>query len=372
MVICTLDSPKKLRKIVLSTCLFKLPGGGYKSFQKYLSGIKIMNDTANKRDASVVVFIDMSISKDQKIMKYLRSLNRVVTSSFMCRQLLVDKHHIGTIGMLIRFFPLFDYDPIFSDKHVFVLDADIVQYRIDMMFEMYDNILNYHLEDTNYIGYIGRYNHINMIRSKSYNGKYYPYCLAQKIIGFKRLPHIILETFINKLIKYKNPNKFERLTDYEISDEKKCEQNICFGVDEYFLNKVLIPYMALNKLDFCYRISFSPIQLYFFTYDKWKRERLVKRLKKIKTNVKKIDKIINKKSWMDEIINKDNLEFLKDAAKKIITVAKELKEEKNYSIIPKYNLYNMFTSEYKKYFYYTYIRSIGRTDSDTILNYVAY
>jgi hypothetical protein len=63
----------------------------------------------------------------------------------------------------------------------------------------------------------------------------------------------------------------EILSHYYISpdDHKiKCESNICFGIDEYFLNNVLFKYLLKKDKPFSYINLFDMSQFYFFKHPK--------------------------------------------------------------------------------------------------------
>jgi len=130
-----------IKKNIIVTSLFKMSSGGYKNFNKYLDGIKILSDVAKKYNMSVRIFIDHTIHDDNIIMKYLNKFNNITLILYKCNSFLVNKHHVGVFGTLVRFFPLFDF-PNNDSNIVLLADADTKYYQV-----RYIHFINSNIDD---------------------------------------------------------------------------------------------------------------------------------------------------------------------------------------------------------------------------------
>lgn len=80
-----------------------------------------------------------------------------------------------------------------------------------------------------------------------HNDKYVlPYCMAGSIISFKRSRSNIFTKFITFLKR--NMEVDNKLTSWDVERYKhladRCDDTICYGLDEYFLNNVLVPVLV--------------------------------------------------------------------------------------------------------------------------------
>lgn len=375
---------------ILSACLFKLKNGSYKDFKKYLDGLVIANDIAlSLTDFDLYIFVDITITSDSDIMNFLKKLKKVVLIEYSCPNFIIQgskfTHHIGTFGMLIRMFPMYDLKN--NNTHsVIVIDADTNYLRIMAMIHLNEYIINKQLNDKIYMAYGGRYFHVCMNKSKpiTVDSKrvFYPYVLGQKYIGFKKIPSKIMYDFLDTNSEYMNPeNNLEILSDYNIKESeknKRCENNLCFGLDEYFLNKILVKKLTDMKLPFCYRYRYNPIQFYFFANPE-KNIDPSKEYKKIfssyiyrfgltKFTNKKISKNIFNvgyeytENWVPTQLQ---IEF----GKKMIYMLKTLSSEHDYRIFTEASLYAFNTSNPEKYFDVSYIKFVCSPIKDIILNH---
>ena len=387
-----------VKKNIIVTSLFKMAGGGYKSFSKYLDGIKILSEMANKNNMSVRIFIDQTIHDDNVIMKYLNKFDNVILILYKCNAFLINKHHVGVFGTLVRFFPLFDF-PNNDANIVFLADADTKYQYISDLINLYTKLKKLSGFNNNYLAYNGRYFHVNINSKKitnllkKYNKTIYlPYCIAQKFFGIKRIPVKPFIRFFKKVKLYMDdktrPTKI--LTDYFISKTnyiKKCQYNICFGLDEYFLNKVLFKYFLKKKMPFCYSNNFNLAQYYYFKYpnninkdlltvpfDEYKKKfnNIISMAGLDKYSYNTIDKSIYVAEDDSSNTNTIASDFMTMFATKFIPVLKKLEKEQNYSIITKSQYYSMNMIDYTKYFQVRYLHFINSNIDDIIVSSIKY
>lgn len=317
------------KKKIISGVLFKMGNSGYKSFKKYLDGIKIINDNLKKDGYhDFRLFIDNTIYEDKEIYDVIYNYENVIPVLFKCNDFIINNHHIGLIGTLIRFFPLFDF-PNNDANIVCTIDTDVGSDRIlATQKNIIKDITDNNLQDKIYIAWDGNYYHVNNYSIEMYehnNKKYmFPYCIADKIIGFKHVPPDSLIKYFDKLKLYMNENyPKEILSNYYISQEDykiRCEHNICFGVDEYYLNKILFKYLLYNDLPFCFSFTYNisiwnyhknPFSPEFVKPKKIKKDEYIKEFSKL---TKKFDLDVSsreKYSKMDKIL------YIRDSAQEI-------------------------------------------------------
>jgi len=264
----------KNKKKVVSVCFFKIRTGSYKNFDKYLNGIKILhkkiiNETP---DFFLKIFIDYSIYSDNNIMKILRKMDRVELVLYSCSNFCVSKYHFGTIGTLIRFFPLFNL-PNNDTSHVIISDIDVTDK--DVPFWYYDKFINLYdkkLINKLYLIVSGRPEHIDDLNTKYIFGKgnkkiVIPYVLADRVIGINKLDFKSLEQFFNKILKNKNI-KYSTYYSQLKYNKNKCDGNICFGIDEYYLNKVLLLNIYRNQIPFGVLLRLNKLSFFYFKSNK--------------------------------------------------------------------------------------------------------
>ena len=385
-----------IKKNIISTSLFKMNTGGYKDFSKYLDGIIILSEIGYKYNLEIRIFIDNTIYTDIDIMKYLKSFNNITLILYKCNDFIINNHHVGLFGTLIRFFPLFNFKNNDSNI-VYVADADVKKETLIDMINFHSILIKNDILEKMYIIYKGRYFNNNAIYNKKIidnnnNTIYLPYCIAQRIIGICKISKRPLINFINKIKLYmddlKRPNKI--LTDYYISDKEmitKCENNICFGIDEYFLNKILFKYLVRKNLPFWYNNTFDLSQYYYFKHPIF----ISKNIHNIKIPLNKYIILFNKymqKIGLDQYSfntidkniyiednnnsNKITTKFMEMYAKKMITLFHQMIKNKDYSIYNKYQFYSLKLVNYKKYFMKKYIYFINFDHKDIIIDYIKY
>lgn len=369
--------------------------GGYKNFLIYLNGIKFLDKMASDNDAEVRMFIDITIYNDKKIMSYINSFKNITAILFKCSNFLTDGHHVEVFGTLVRFFPLFNF-PNNDAECVFISDVDMKEEYKGGIFYLYENIKKKNV----YCFFNGRYFNIHvsvnkMTSASMYEELYLPYCIAPKIIGIKQIPIKPFISFLKEIKIYMNdstrPTKI--LSDYYISEQKlitKCEKNICFGIDEYFLNKILFKYLAENKIPFCYKTSYNLAQFYYFKHPKnvftehnlnmsrKEYEKIfygyMKNIGLDKYSYEEMDEKIFGKNSNSRNFSKISVatKFMTMYAKKIIPLLQKLYKENDFRIYTKSQINSMLSVEFTKYYYITYIRFFYTNDKDLIISKMSY
>jgi hypothetical protein len=219
------------------------------------------------------------------------------------------------------------------------------------------------LDDT-YLVISGRLFHVNIKHKKIiYNNKFItPYVISPKIINFKKIPNKIFSNFLFHI--HKTETKY---LNYEITEDvaaKKCSKYICFGVDEYFINNVVIPYLIKHKMPILIRYSYHIMQPFFFytktqeTKDKFDYhiQQLLAGIKYSGDPIKFLDRIFYDRQ-------NNPIEKLKPIATKIVNnyynLIQQLYTQHDYSIIGKdfillslsKNIYgSVYISKYTSYF----------------------
>jgi hypothetical protein len=375
-----------IKKNIFFLSLFKMKSGGYKGFYKYINGIKKLNDIAKKNDMEVRVFIDNTIYSDTETMKTLKNLDRVTLILYECSEFLIDKFHVGLFGTLVRFFPLFKF-PNNDSKVAFITDADMVDRLVNSQLDILNTIKKEKLIKKISIAYTGNFFHINRNSNKKivYNGKDYifPYCVTSAIMGFKKISPKPFVKFMKKLTLYMNdksrPDKI--LSNYYISPDKfkiKCENNICFGVDEYFLNRILFKYLLKKGKSFCYHNIFDMASFNFYKHPDSPELRQFgehnAEYKKVFTEyMTKIGldkysyKELDEKLYTEEK-NIKATTFMKEYAEKILELMKWAKKNEDTRIFNEYDFYYLNDVDYHKYYKLEYIRFINLDKDDIVLN----
>lgn len=267
----------KKKQNIVSSVFFKLKGGGYKNFDKYLNGIKYLNKYVNEvmDDFQLRLFIDKSIYSDKKIMNYLCSL-KINIILYDCPDYKINnKFHQGCFGTLVRFFPMFDFPnndagiviPTDIDYKSF---KDVSENHIGELYQLLTkipkvkNTKSYYLID----GMLYNLWIKNLIDD---NQNFMIYIVASKQLNYKRFDHNIISSFV-KCVK----SRKTCLTDYGIN-QLNHDTNFIFGVDEYFLNQDLINSIKKNNLPYIFRIKFGIIDYVYwniFGFKTMKKEKV--------------------------------------------------------------------------------------------------
>lgn len=378
-----------IKKNLLVTSLFKLSNNGYKNFSKYVNGLTYLNKIANEENLYLRIFIDKTIRDDTQLFEKIKQLNRAQIVMYTCSDLIINNHHIGLIGTLLRFFPLFDFEN--NDANFAIIcDADTHEYKpnsfgkqtFPRLIELYRKMCSLNYVTDIYISYVGYYE-INWTNKITHNGHTHnlPYCMGGSFIGFKKIPAVTLVKYFDKLKRYiKNPPD-KRYTDYVIPPSKysiKCENNICYGVDEYYLNKKLLKYFVINNMPFCYKYKYSIYEMLYSAHQKYggyndnpsKHEKTFRYYIQ-SNNLKQYLTFKSRKLY--DIKQKDNnfSTATKDMIKlknNIVAFLKLLYKKQDFRIYSKYALLQFFDIDYDKYYSIEQIFFVNSNMLPIILN----
>ena len=288
------DFNPNIKKNIISSCFFKMRTGAYKNFNKYINGITILHNYVNAKypDFILRLFIDLSIYNDVKIMNILKKLKKVELVLYNCNLFVKNKiYHLGTFGMIVRYFVLFDF-PNNDSKMSIIMDIDVTKESVVDLFRYYENLkLSYTEKEINQLYLFGNgkpYHVKDKTMQYIYQNNYIiPYIISSKMIGIKQIPHKVIENYLyfmqKKKITYstffiksnKNNNK-----NNNIKNNPKCDEYLCFGMDEYFINHVLIHFILKNKLSVMFLINLN-IQYTLYNYIENQNEDENKKLIKI-------------------------------------------------------------------------------------------
>lgn len=355
----------KQKKNIVSISFFKIYGGGYKNFNLYIDGFMNIHKYVIEEkiyNFTIRLFIDLTIKNDTKLFERLTKLERVEIIIYSCKKYIHPSDsdfHIGTFGMFVRFFPLFDFPNNDSDI-VLISDMDD-----DMHFNF--NIKTLKLIDKKKMNelYLFTYSNIsrNIIHNFNYlhNEKITGYFISPRLISFKRLPNSIIINYINNIdIYYKEAIKsYEYLLTSDSGKKTylKDQGSFIYGIDEYFLNSELTKYIIDNKYPYGIHIKFNLLYNIFFYIENYefKKDKLKLigyLLDYILNNLKyKYDKnssvknkynLIDKMSYTDYKNKNKKNSYLNDKDK-------NSEELINYYIYKAF-LYNYKNSNYRFYF----------------------
>lgn len=270
------DVIKKKNLFVIT--LFKVKSRfNRKKFEKYVNGILILSDILktfnntlpNDDKFTLRLYIDKEIYDDKLIYDKLIKLENISIIMFNCMKYKSKdenyKYHFGLFGTLVRFFPLFDFENN-DAKHIIVLDADTNEKIIYRMIYGYLLLIKHNIINDITLYYGGReyYYEIGVTRedqmplTKDKYGNILPYLIANNFIILKTINCEIFCNFLNEVEavtkKEHNMKNNILLTTYISivkNNNRLCEQNICFGIDEYFLNVYYIPYLIKHDKIIC-------------------------------------------------------------------------------------------------------------------------
>jgi hypothetical protein len=366
-----IDYSKKVN--LFCACFFKMMNKGYKDFSIYLNGLKDLNDTIIKKklDYKVRLFIDESIHSDKEILEMIKKLECVQPVLYSCPNFIIErKYHIGLFGTMVRFFPFFDFPN--NDANI-VISTDIDGTNLGGIINNINMIKKYSFFNDIYLLKSGDLNRSLRFRYNFlYKNILNPYIFALSFVSCRRINSNVLTDFINKV---RNEEKtFEYSYHYKVNKHKN-EKNISkyesngsfiYGVDEYFLNDVLCPYLIDNKLCYVVRTSWDIFGTLYFVLQMEKaiQDKEINLIKYIYDyvfeelgikNDKKMD-IVEKFNTLDKIMYDKNPNANNKKYKIFLIFYKMflyLKKNDNYKFIFPDGFYNLFVDnkkELNKYF----------------------
>ncbi len=194
------------KKNIISLSFFKIYGGGYKDFNIYIDGfMKLYEIVINDKiyNFTIRLFIDNSIKNDTELFKKISNLKRVEIVVFSCKKCLHpdnNDYHLGTFGMFVRFFPLFDFKNNDAD---IVMISDMDDY--DIFQTNLNTLKNLDMKKAKEL-YV--FNIAALAKNIKYNFDYLykeritGYFLSPKLIGFRRINNQVILNYINSIDKY--------------------------------------------------------------------------------------------------------------------------------------------------------------------------
>ena len=233
----------KKKKNIVSSSFFKIHGGGYKKFDRYINGIRYINKFIVEEMENFVhrLFVDESIYNDQKIMSILRRL-KIEIVVYKCPNYMVgNEHHMGTFGTIVRFFPMFDF-PGNDAKIVLISDIDDQSYEITLT-GVLSQTYNLFTGLTKR-GFIDEIRYATSVKFFKQDAEM-EHIIASRQIAKGDLDSKTLIKFIKKVSK-----TTERLSYYpkDMNLINKTSGNFIYGFDEWFINHDLIKQIKKEKI----------------------------------------------------------------------------------------------------------------------------
>ena len=241
--------------------------GSYKNFNRYVNGIFHLSNSLQD-SFKLRLFIDYSIYNDVNLFNRIANIRNIQIVLYKCKYFSISKYHLGVFGTIMRLFPLFDFKN--NDTNiVIVTDVDVNADKSDFVCQRYKNFVeNDNIpKDQEYCVYWrGRPQHsTNENKSFIICDKFIkPYCLCGSLLGLtKKVASVVITDFLLNTYRYKRV--YEVYGSYAtLKNTKRCDNYICFGFDEYFLNNVLLVYILKNKLPYVIKFGFNLMQCFYF------------------------------------------------------------------------------------------------------------
>lgn len=332
---------------IVVTSLFKMEKG-YKYFEKYVRGIELASRKFNETypELYLMLFIDQSIIDDPVTYHRIKRLDngKLILIQYQCSKYFESKRHPELFGTLVRFLPFFDYQGN-NSHYVIGIDADIDE------------------TDANVL--INNYKYFKKIKTEYH----YDTNMFYEILSKWALKDDYTIIASRHMCKYKFPLKL--LTDYlQCVKDKTCEymediknrldyqkyRIFPYGVDEYFMNYIILPYIKKNLLKYSVSVRYSiTAPLYFLNRQNTieifstKGKYLADKLK----SILRIDVDLNYKQLINKFDDvfypyvyehqKNVPSFAKDIAVRYYDFIKEMYKEKNYQIFSKETLKKILT-----------------------------
>jgi len=233
----------------------------YKNFQKYIDGLKRWKGYMTKYypDSQLQIFVDKTIAADPVIQPILEKMNARIYL-FDCPEYKIDDtFHIGLFATMMRFYPIFDINtrPL-KIAHVQELepDDDFV-YRFALM----DKASRMKFNNKLTFLYAGRriFEEIDGFGFSFGENINYPWIIAGRFTLFEKIPFELFKNFLHDIDSGKKFfNKYQN--NIEGVKIKKEHGNYSFGVDEMFLNFIILPWLIENDknigIQLDYKISY--------------------------------------------------------------------------------------------------------------------
>lgn len=270
---------------IYSSSFFKL-GNMYKDITIYINGLeKLVNKIDNlvireNQNIHYFLYYDHSIENDPKFSQFK---DKIIKKSFIklikykCPEFMNGELHKGVFGTFVRMFPLFD--PRYSNNIKTVIDIDFDEKTLFVLLNRIRTQIVNNKNDIIALSTIGgEWVYSNLNKSKYFDGTilanitFKGFSLDFNLIknmlykinrGDKTILNFFEKTIQNKYVQaYKNLNLNLNINNLFI-----------FGIDEYFINNVVIDYCIKHnkKLGIIYRCD-PNMNLYIQSTIKWHKE----------------------------------------------------------------------------------------------------
>lgn len=238
---------------VVTTSLFKMQQG-YKNFEKYMNGLELGVTYFGQKlpEIKFMLFIDETIANDSILFDRIKKMNngKLIVILFHCPKFLnqIDSKnsgHIELFGTMIRFLPFFDYDGN-RTRNVICIDSDVVVEDMDQL------IFNYNIFQKSKSKYHYDTNMFYEILAKWSLVDDYTILAGRHMCKYK-FPLHLLTDYIDCV---KNTNCQDMTSIKSFMNFEKYH-TFPYGIDEYFLNHILLPYMKNQKINYSTSIRYS-------------------------------------------------------------------------------------------------------------------
>lgn len=212
----------------------------YKNFGIYVKGLQkvlyFVDDkryNTNKNKFIFVLFIDQNIADDKQIMSIIKKCKNCVPVLFRCVKYMSGNFHYDLFGSLVRFFPMFDFP---NNPCNIVICIDIDLHGEDYV--RLKSVMHHKFKGVTGAGDISRVLYSNLK----------PYTYAGLLcFNRKKIEHSLITNFIKDAEEGKITSK---------GHYGKRETNFGYGVDEIFLNDVMIEHMGKINTIIDYQTSY--------------------------------------------------------------------------------------------------------------------
>jgi hypothetical protein len=211
----------------------------YKNFAIYVKGLqkalRFIDDPIRNNPQTdgfiYILFIDSNVYEDKEIMGYINKCKNCVPVLFRCVEYMSGSFHYDLFGTLVRFFPVFNF-PNNPCGMVISIDVDLH----DEDYVRLESIVKHKMIDITGAGSIVGYIYTNLT----------PYIFANLVsYNCEKFDRSIIMNFIRNADKYESKGYYgKRLTTFG------------FGVDEIFLNDILLTHAGKVNVIIDYQICY--------------------------------------------------------------------------------------------------------------------
>jgi len=257
----------------------------------YIDGLKNWEGMMKKYypESQLQIFVDRTIANDTTIQDIMKKMNARIFL-FDCPEFkLNDTFHIGLFGTLVRFFPIFDINTLpMKIAHIQDLEPTISMDRIYLI----EKASRMKFKNKLSFLYMG-----NKLFEESPSKSYfediiaYPWILADRFIAFEKFPFTLLTNYLKDVEsgkKFLNVYQLDKVFSNRIL---KDHDKYSFGIDESFLNNVLINWLITNHKNIGILVKYK------ISYPIYYSRHLIKRYKESKQI---FDYILNKSQTVNE------------------------------------------------------------------------